>query len=269
MSIHPTIQTPTTGSRDLLADLPRKLPEITLLFWIMKISTTTLGESAGDLLSMTLNLGYAVSSVILFAFFLLTVIPQLLSKKYHPVLYWSVILSTTMVGTTISDFLDRTAQLGYVAGSGLLLSILLVIFAGWKLSGLPLDVDKIRSPKTEFIYWIAILVSNTLGTALGDFFADSSGLGYLGGAELIGGVLVVAALAYRFTGISRVFLFWLAFVLTRPFGATFGDLFTKSVEKGGLGVGTVETSLILLAFLTICVIYSSWRLRQTEGLPSA
>lgn len=264
MTANSPMLTNQTSSVDLLTqELPRKLPEITLLFWIMKISTTTLGESAGDLLSMTLNLGYAISSIVLFGFFVLTVIPQLVSKKYDPVLYWSVILSTTMVGTTISDFLDRTAQLGYVAGSGLLLGILLVIFAGWKLSGLSLDVDKIRSRKAEFIYWIAILVSNTLGTALGDFFADSSGLGYLGGAELIGGVLLIAALAYRFTRISSVFLFWLAFVLTRPFGATFGDLFTKSVDKGGLGIGTVETSLILLAFLSICVIYSSWRLNRS------
>ena len=236
-----------------------KLPEITLLFWIMKIAATTLGETSGDLLSMTLNLGYAVSSIILFGFFLLTLIPQLIAKTYHPTLYWSVILSTTMVGTTISDYMDRTLHLGYVGGSAILLSILLTIFAFWYFSGQPLDVDKIKSRKTELLYWIAILVSNTLGTALGDFFADTSGLGYAGGAELIGGVLVCTALAARYTNLSKVFLFWLAFVLTRPFGATFGDLFTKAVGKGGLGVGTVESSLILVSILGVCIAYTTWR----------
>ncbi|WP_456061858.1 COG4705 family protein [Aquirhabdus parva] len=239
-----------------------KLPEITLLFWVMKISTTTLGETAGDLFSMTLNLGYAISSILLFGFFLVTVIPQLFAKRYLPLLYWSVILSTTMVGTTISDYLDRSLHLGYVAGSGLLLSILLLIFAFWRLSGQTLDVEKIRSPKTELIYWMAILVSNTLGTALGDFLADSSGLGYAGGALLIGGILLASAIAARFTQISKVFLFWLAFILTRPFGATFGDLFTKSVDKGGLGVGTIESSLILLSILGLCITYAMWQYQR-------
>ena len=236
-----------------------KLPEITLLFWIMKISATTLGETSGDLLSMTMNLGYAESSIILFGFFLVTVIPQLIAKKYHPILYWSVILSTTMVGTTISDYMDRTLDLGYVEGSAILLSILLTIFAFWRFSGLPLDVEKIKSRKAELLYWIAILVSNTLGTALGDFFADTSGLGFAGGALLIGGVLVFAALAARYTKLSKVFLFWLAFVLTRPFGATFGDLFTKTVGKGGLGVGTVASSLILVSILGVCIAYATWQ----------
>jgi uncharacterized membrane-anchored protein len=246
-----------------------KLPEITLLFWIMKISATTLGETSGDLLSMTLNLGYAESSIILFGLFLVTVIPQLIAKTYHPILYWSVILSTTMVGTTISDYMDRTLNLGYVRGSAILLSILLIIFACWRFSGQPMDVQKIKSRKTELLYWIAILVSNTLGTALGDFFADTSGLGYAGGAELIGGVLIVTALAARYTNISKVFLFWVAFVLTRPFGATFGDLFTKAVGKGGLGVGTVESSLILVSILGVCIAYTTWQrhrgLRQLQS----
>jgi uncharacterized membrane-anchored protein len=245
-----------------------KLPEVTLLFWIMKIAATTLGETSGDLLSMTMNLGYAVSSIILFGFFLVTVIPQLVAKKYHPILYWSVIISTTMVGTTISDYMDRTLHLGYVEGSAILLSILLAIFAFWRFSGQPLDVKKIKSFKAELLYWIAILVSNTLGTAVGDFFADTSGFGYAGSAELVGGVLALAALAAYFTKIPKVFLFWLAFVLTRPFGATFGDLFTKPVENGGLGVGTVGSSLILVSILGICMAYTTWRhyrgLRQLQ-----
>lgn len=236
----------------------KKFPEITLLFWIMKISSTTLGETSGDLLSMTLNLGYGVSTLILFSFFLATLIPQLTAKKYHPILYWSVILSTTMVGTTISDYMDRTLHLGYALGSLILLSILLTIFAFWRLSGMTLDVEEIKTPKTELLYWITILVSNTLGTALGDFLADSSGLGYAGSAGLVGGVLGLAVLAAFYTDISKVFLFWFAFVLTRPFGATFGDLFTKSVEKGGLGLGTVESSIILVAILGACIAYTTW-----------
>jgi uncharacterized membrane-anchored protein len=164
-----------------------------------------------------------------------------------------------MVGTTISDYMDRTLRLGYVGGSAILLSILLTIFAFWRFSGQPMDVDKIKSRKTELLYWIAILVSNTLGTALGDFFADTSGLGYAGGAMLIGGVLVFTALAARYTHLSKVLLFWLAFVLTRPFGATFGDLFTKTVGKGGLGIGTVESSLILVSILGMCIAYTTWQ----------
>jgi len=246
-----------------------KLPEITFLFWIMKIAATTLGETSGDLLSMTLNLGYAISSIILFGFFLVTVIPQLIAKKYHPMLYWSVILSTTMVGTTISDYMDRTLHLGYVKGSMILLSILLAIFVFWRFSGQPLDVKKIKSFKAELLYWLAILVSNTLGTAMGDFFADTSGLGYAGGAILIGSVLMLAALAVYFTRIPKVFLFWLAFVLTRPFGATFGDLFTKPVGNGGLGLGTVDSTLILVSILGICMAYTTWRhycgLRQLQS----
>lgn len=241
-----------------------KLPQVTLLFWIMKISATTLGETSGDLLSMTLNLGYALSSVLLFAFFIATLLPQLAARKYQPVLYWGVILSTTMVGTTISDFMDRTLHLGYVAGSSILLTLLLATFAGWWLSGLPFAMDKIRSTKAEALYWVAILFSNTLGTALGDFFADTSGLGYAGGAKLMGGALVLAALAARYTRISKVFLFWLAFVLTRPFGATFGDLFTKPVTAGGLGVGTVNSSLVLVAILALTVGYVTWTQRRVE-----
>ena len=236
-----------------------KLPEVTLLFWVMKLSATTLGETSGDLLSTTLGLGYAVSSIILIGFFLITLIPQLAARKYHPVLYWGVILSTTMAGTTISDYMDRTLRLGYAKGSMLLLSILLAIFAFWRFSGQSLSVEKIRTLKVELLYWAAILFSNTLGTALGDFLADSSGLGYAGATWLVGGVLVLAALTMFYTSFSRVFLFWSAFVLTRPFGATFGDLFTKPAGQGGLGVGTVESSLILVSILGICIAYTSWQ----------
>ncbi|PZP24959.1 MULTISPECIES: hypothetical protein [Pseudomonas] len=234
-----------------------KLPQITLAFWIMKICATTLGETAGDLLSMTLDVGYAMSSLILLSAFLVTLVAQLASKRYNPPLYWAVILSTSTAGTTMSDFMDRTLGLGYASGSALLIGILAVIFAVWKLSGSTLAVDRIRGFKGEMFYWVAILFSNTLGTALGDYLADDSGLGFGGGALLIGSLIAgIAVLHYR-TRISTVLLFWVAFVLTRPFGATLGDFLTKPLEKGGLDFGTVGASAFLGAILVGLVIVAT------------
>jgi len=234
----------------------KKIPEITILFWIMKICATTLGETAGDLLSMTMSVGYAVSSMILISIFLITLIIQLMSKKYNPIIYWLVILSTSTAGTTMSDYMDRTLGLGYATGSLILISILLVVFALWRISEKSLSVTNITTFKGELFYWIAILFSNTLGTAVGDYLADDSGLGFLGGALLIGSLLTMVVLAKYFTKISIVLLFWIAFVLTRPFGATFGDLLTKSSEHGGLNFGTTGSSLILFVMLVILVAYS-------------
>ncbi|RQR64276.1 hypothetical protein DIE19_07530 [Burkholderia sp. Bp9126] len=234
-----------------------QLPEITLAFWIMKICATTLGETGGDLLSMTLNVGYAASSILLFGFFLVTLGAQLRATHYRPAIYWAVIVATSTAGTTMSDFMDRTLGLGYAAGSSILVAILLGIFAIWRLTGESLSVDEIRTRKVELLYWIAILFSNTLGTALGDFLADSSGLGFAGGALLIGGLLAAIVLAHYFTRISGVLLFWAAFVLTRPFGATVGDLLTKPAAKGGLALGTVGSSAVLLGVLVALVIYAS------------
>ncbi|MFJ7977117.1 COG4705 family protein [Peribacillus sp. JNUCC 23] len=234
-----------------------KIPQVTLLFWIMKIDATTLGETAGDLLSMTMGVGYGVSTIILFALFIITLIAQLLSKKYYPIIYWLVITSTAVAGTTMSDFMDRTLGLGYAMGSTILVCILLIIFAYWYASERSLNIHDIRTRKVEILYWVAILFSNTLGTALGDFLADSSGLGYIGGAVLIGILLVIIVLAKYFTKISRVFLFWIAFVLTRPFGATFGDLLTKPTEKGGLNLGTTGSSLVLGVILLALIIYAT------------
>jgi uncharacterized membrane-anchored protein len=231
-----------------------KLPQITLAFWIMKICATTLGETAGDLLSMTLDVGYALSSLILISVFLATLVAQLSVKRYIPPLYWAVILSTSTAGTTMSDFMDRTLDLGYATGSAVLIAILVVIFAAWHLSGMSFSVDKIHTLKAELFYWAAILLSNTLGTALGDYLADDSGLGFAGGALLIGSVLGIIVLAHFFTKISTVLLFWLAFVLTRPFGATLGDFLTKSHEQGGLGFGTVGASVTLATVLALLVI---------------
>jgi len=240
---------------------PGKLPEITLLFWVMKICATTLGETAGDLLSMTLNVGYAASSLILIAVFLGTLGGQLLTKKYHPLLYWSVILSTSTAGTTMSDFMDRTLGIGYAKGSLILLTLLAAILTYWRLTEKTLSVSHVRTFRVEILYWVTILFSNTLGTALGDFLADDSGLGFAGGALLIGGALALLAAAAFLTPVSRVLLFWAAFVLTRPFGATLGDVLTKPPEQGGLGFGTIGSSAVLLGILLVAVAYASWRER--------
>lgn len=241
-----------------------KLPQITLAFWVMKICATTLGETGGDLLSMTLNVGYAVSSLMLLSLFVLSLLGQLGVKSYHPALYWTVILTTSTAGTTLSDFMDRTLGLGYAAGSSLLVIILLSILALWWLSERSLAVDQVQSRRAELFYWAAILASNTLGTALGDYLADDSGLGFAGGALLIGSLIAAVALAYYFTQISRVALFWAAFVLTRPFGATLGDVLTKSHDKGGLDLGTVGSSAVLAGILVVLVLFA-WRAVAREG----
>jgi uncharacterized membrane-anchored protein len=236
-----------------------KIPELTILFWLTKITATTLGETGGDLLAQTLQVGYGVSTLIFFSFFLVAVIAQLISRHYIPPIYWAVIVATSTAGTTMSDYMDRTLELGYALGSLILISILIAVLIIWKLTEHSLSVTEIRSRRGELFYWTAILFSNTLGTALGDFLADDSGLGFGGSALLISAVLLLVVLAYYFTRISRVVLFWIAFVLTRPFGATFGDLLTKSHEKGGLGYGTKGASLILFVLLVGFVVYETVR----------
>jgi len=243
-----------------------KLPQITVAFWIMKICATTLGETAGDLLSMTLDVGYALSSVILLSFFFATLGVQLASKKYHPIIYWLVILATSTAGTTMSDFMDRTLELGYATGSFILASLLVITLVVWKMVEKSLSVTDIKTMRGELFYWTAILFSNTLGTALGDFLADDSGLGFAGGAFLIDGLLLVIVGAYYFTKVPHVILFWLAFVLTRPFGATFGDLLTKSTEKGGLNFGTMGSSLILFIILAVLVAVAVVKTKREEKL---
>jgi uncharacterized membrane-anchored protein len=236
--------------------IPTKLPAIAGAFWVMKICATTLGETAGDLLSMTLNIGYAASSIVLVSAFLVSLGGQLAVRRYHPWLYWTVILTTSTAGTTMSDYMDRTLGLGYAAGSAILVSILLAIFAVWRISVGTLSVDQVHTRRAELFYWIAILFSNTLGTALGDFLADSSGLGFAGGAILIGSLLAVVLAATFLTRISRVLLFWVAFVLTRPFGATLGDVLTKPADQGGLNLGTAGSSAILGSILVLFVVFA-------------
>lgn len=234
-----------------------KVATITLYFWIMKICATTLGETAGDLLSMTLNVGYGVSSIILISLFFISLAFQLTSDHFIPVIYWSVILTTSTAGTTMSDYMDRTLELGYATGSLILVTCLMAVLSIWYLSEKTLSVTNIQTRKTEIFYWTAILFSNTLGTALGDYLADDSGLGFFGGALLVGFTIALIAVAYRFTKINHILLFWLAFVLTRPFGATFGDLLTKPLERGGLGFGTAGSSIILAVILIVFVAYTS------------
>lgn len=247
-----------------------KVAKVTIFFWIMKICATTLGETAGDLLSMTLNVGYVVSTLILMSVFVATLVIQLQSHRFHPVIYWAVILATSTAGTTMSDMMDRTLGLGYARGSLILVSCLLVVLAVWRMVEGTLSVDHISTRRAELFYWIAILFSNTLGTALGDYLADSSGLGFLGGAALIGTLIGLVVLAHYFTKISTVLLFWIAFVLTRPFGATFGDLLTKTHAQGGLGFGTVGSSLVLAVLLVVFVVYTSLQdSREKQALQQA
>ena len=265
------------GRRDVL----KKLPEVTLAFWIMKIAATTLGETAGDLFSQTLKLGYFLTTIALFLVFVVTLVVQLRSRRYNPFFYWTVILSTSMAGTTMSDFMNRDASakylsggatslgwgpqglgLGYPAGAAILISLLVVIFAVWKLTGMTFVIRDIVSFRGEALFWSAILVSNTLGTSMGDFLSDSSGLGYAGGALLVGGVLAVLVALMKVPVVPNVLLFWFAFVLTRPLGATAGDFLTKPVAKGGLDLGTAGSSAVLLAVLVGLMGYAHARERR-------
>ena len=234
-----------------------KLPVITVGYWVIKICSTTLGETGADHLSMTLNAGYAASSLIFLTIFLLTLTLQLSSNRFNPIIYWLVFTSTSVAGTTISDFMDRTLGLGYATGTVILVTLLGITLIVWYLSEASLSVTNIKTLKGEIFYWLAFLIANTLGTAFGDFLADSSGLGFAGGAILISAILGLTLLAYYFTRISHIALFWIAFVLTRPFGATFGDLLTKPTATGGLGFGTFGTSFILTTLLVMSVI-KSW-----------
>jgi uncharacterized membrane-anchored protein len=244
-----------------------KIPQVTLAFWIVKICATTLGETAGDLLSMTLHVGYAVSTILLFSVFALALTAQLLAKTFRPALYWTVVLATSAAGTTMSDFMDRTLGLGYAKGSLILVGLLIATLLIWRKAEGSLSVEAISTRRGEVFYWLAILFSNTLGTALGDYLADDSGLGFLGAALLIGGLLGLVVGAHFWTKISSVALFWIAFILTRPFGATFGDLLSKPQSKGGLNFGTGGTSLTLFLLL-IALVAFSYRTKKTEEAPA-
>jgi uncharacterized membrane-anchored protein len=231
-----------------------KVPEVVLAFWIIKIIATTLGETGGDAVSMSMGLGYAIGSVIFIALFVVTVVAQVRANSFHPLLYWSVIVATTTAGTTMADFADRSLGIGYPGGASLLFALLIVSLAVWHWSVGSVSVDKITSPKVESFYWTAILFSQTLGTALGDWMADTNGLGYEGGALVFAAALVLIMLAYFHTSISRTFLFWSAFIITRPLGATLGDLLDKPINQGGLDLSRYSASATLAAIILACIL---------------
>jgi uncharacterized membrane-anchored protein len=233
-----------------------KLPELTAIYWVLKITATTLGETAGDLLSMTLGIGYGISTLILMPLFLASVIGQLAAKEHKPWLYWTVILTTSTAGTTMSDWIDRSLGFGYLQGSLILVGLLAAVLAYWRFfTSYSMSVTHVSSFRVELLYWIAILFSNTLGTALGDYLADDSGLGFAVVAVILAASLALILAANYFTNLSKVLLFWIAFVQTRPFGATLGDTLTKTPAQGGLGFGTLGTSAVLAAITIIGVVY--------------
>jgi uncharacterized membrane-anchored protein len=231
-----------------------KVPEVTLGFWIIKVAATTLGETGGDAVTMTLNLGYLIGTAIFASVFIVAVAGQIAARRFYPFLYWFVIVATTTAGTTLADFLDRSLGIGYVGGSSILFVLLMATLGLWRWSLGSVSVDTVVSPKVETFYWATIMFSQTLGTALGDFLADTGGFGYEGGALVFGAALVVVAALYFWTNASRVFLFWTAFILTRPLGATVGDLLDKPVAHGGLALGRFTASAVLAAFIVACIL---------------
>jgi uncharacterized membrane-anchored protein len=244
-----------------------KVPEVTLVFWIIKIIATTLGETGGDAVSMSMNLGYAVSSFIFIGIFVVAVIAQILAKKFHPFLYWLVVVATTTAGTTMADFADRSLGIGYPGGASLLFALLMGSLAVWYWSAGSISVNTVSTPRIETFYWVAILFSQTLGTALGDWMADTNGLGYEGGALVFGAGLALIGVAYFYTGISRTLLFWAAFILTRPLGATLGDLLDKPLANGGLAFSRFYASAILAAIIIACLALLPQRAGSHHGKP--
>ncbi|MGA7229943.1 MAG: hypothetical protein WBX95_03295 [Xanthobacteraceae bacterium] len=231
-----------------------KVPEVTLGFWIVKIAATTLGETGGDSVTMTLNWGYLTGTAIFLAALVILVALQIASKKFHPFLYWATIVASTTFGTTMADFADRSLGIGYTGGSTMLLALVVGTLALWRWSEGSISVNTVITPKVEVFYWMAITFSQTLGTALGDWMADSTGLGYAGGALVFGAALAALAILYFWTDVSRVLLFWAAFILTRPLGATVGDFLDKPVHDGGLAFSRPIASAIIAAFILLCIV---------------
>ena len=236
-------------------DLPSKAPQATLMFWLVKICATTVGETGGDAVSMTLKLGYAAATMIFVVFFAAALAAQLRVRRYDPGTYWLTVVATTTVGTVTSDLLDRTLRLGYVLSSAALTASVVAVLLAWRATTGRIAADRIATRQDEAFYWLTILVSNTLGTALGDFTADRSGLGlgFEGGAVLFGSLIALVAVLHRHGGLSRTILFWAAYVLTRPLGATLGDTLTKSHEQGGLAFGRVSASLAIGAAMVLLI----------------
>jgi uncharacterized membrane-anchored protein len=231
-----------------------KVPEVTLIFWIMKIAATTLGETGGDAVSMSMHLGYLVGTAIFAAIFLVVVAVQIRIKGFHPFLYWTTIIATTTVGTTMADYADRSLGIGYAGGTSLLFTLLIASLAIWYRSLGAVSVDTVSSPQAEMFYWVTIMFSQTLGTALGDWTADTAGLGYEGGAAVFSVLLGIVVAAYYWSRISRTLLFWAAFILTRPLGAVVGDFLDKPLDAGGLALSRYSASAVLLASILACML---------------
>ena len=232
-----------------------KVPEVTLVFWVIKIAATTLGETGGDAVTMSMNLGYLVGTAIFAAIFVVAVGAQIAAKRFHLYLYWAVIVATTTAGTTLADFADRSLGIGYVGGSSLLFVLLMASLGLWYWSQGSVSVSAIDSPKGEAFYWATIMFSQTLGTALGDWMADTTGLGYEGGALVFAAGLAIVAAAYYWTSVSRTLLFWAAFILTRPLGATVGDFLDKPLDHGGLSLSRYSASAALMVFMLACIFF--------------
>lgn len=230
-----------------------KVPEITLIFWIIKVLATTLGETGGDALSMSMHLGYLVSTGIFGVIFLIAVVIQVKAKAFHPLIYWTTIIATTTIGTTMADFADRSLHIGYAGGTAILFTLLMTSLFVWYRTLGSISVDTVNSTKTEIFYWVTIMFSQTLGTALGDWTADSAGLGYLGGAVVFGSLLAVITAMHCLTKVSRTLLFWAAFILTRPLGAVVGDFLDKPISHGGLALSRFAASATLLGLILISI----------------
>ena len=246
-----------------------KVPEVTLVFWAIKILATTLGETGGDAVTMSMNLGYAVGTLIFFGIFLVAVTAQVSAKSFHPFLYWVTIVATTTVGTTMADFADRSLGIGYLGGSSILFVALMASLAVWYWSEGSISADTVATPRVEAFYWVTILFSQTLGTALGDWMADTNGLGYERGALVFGAGLALVAAAYFFTNVSRVLLFWTAFILTRPLGATLGDLLDKPLANGGLAFSRYYASAILAVLIVAFIVVFPAKSRTASGRAGA
>jgi len=248
-------------------ELFSKVPLVTLMFWIVKILATTVGETGGDALSMTLKLGYLVSTMIFLGFFVVTLSMQVASKRFHPLFYWLVVVATTTVGTTTSDYLDRTLGLGYIKSSILLFCLVLAVLAAWHFTTGKIEFERITSRREETFYWVTILVSNTLGTALGDFVASDTGLGFERGALVFAALIAIVAALHFWTRIPKSILFWAAYVLTRPLGATLGDTLTKPLADGGLNLGRITCSLVIAAAMVVLVVWTWQRDRRRTPQP--
>jgi uncharacterized membrane-anchored protein len=242
-----------------------KVPEVTLIFWLIKILATTLGETGGDALSMSADLGYALSSLVFIGVFVVAVVVQISARAFHPLLYWIVVIATTTAGTTMADFADRSLGIGYPGGASLLFLLLMVSLAFWRWVEGTISVDTVTAPRTETFYWVSIMFSQTLGTALGDWMADTNGLGYERGALVFAAGLAVIAAAYFWTSISRTLLFWAAFILTRPLGATLGDWLDKPTQDGGLGFNRFYATAILAAAILACIAFLPQRAGSHGG----